>query len=50
MVAALKFFTGTDPIEEKKSDDSDSDVSSFLLFFRNWVEVINKEAIGLYAE
>ena len=27
MVAALKFFLGSDPEEEKKSDDSDSDVS-----------------------
>lgn len=26
MVAALKFFLGSDPEDEKKSDDSDSDV------------------------
>lgn len=31
MVAALKFFLGSDPEEEKKSDDSDSDVSAYLL-------------------
>jgi hypothetical protein len=45
MVAALKFFLGSDHDNEKKSDDSDSDVISRHMLYKFLVLVLRNHAV-----
>jgi hypothetical protein len=45
MVAALKFFLGSDHDNEKNSDDSDSDVIIHCMSYKFLVHVIGNHAV-----